>query len=114
MYSLYKNEYGIFKPIEITIRRGLRKKKSRDELIRVIIHIYIEMSQGNSLCSYLKQTKMSFLFTKQKTGEQNRSCLGKRESVTSGNREDVGKGCRRVNMVQILCTHVCKWKNETC
>jgi hypothetical protein len=26
----------------------------------------------------------------------------------------VGKGCRRVNMVQILCTHVCKWKNETC
>jgi hypothetical protein len=28
--------------------------------------------------------------------------------------EDVGKGCRRVNMVQILCIHVCKWKNETC
>jgi hypothetical protein len=24
------------------------------------------------------------------------------------------KGCRRVNMVQILYTHVCKWKNETC
>jgi hypothetical protein len=23
--------------------------------------------------------------------------------------EDVGKGYRRVNMVQILCTHVCKW-----
>jgi hypothetical protein len=23
------------------------------------------------------------------------------------------KVCRRVNMVQILCTHVCKWKNET-
>jgi hypothetical protein len=29
-------------------------------------------------------------------------------------REEVGKGCRRVNMVQILCTQVCKWKNETC
>jgi hypothetical protein len=26
----------------------------------------------------------------------------------------VGKGYRRVNMVQILCTHVCKWKNQTC
>jgi hypothetical protein len=25
----------------------------------------------------------------------------------------VGKGCRRVNMMQILCTHVFKWKNET-
>jgi hypothetical protein len=28
--------------------------------------------------------------------------------------EEVGKGCGRVNIVQILCTHVCKWKNETC
>jgi hypothetical protein len=25
-----------------------------------------------------------------------------------------GKGCGRVNMVQILCTHVYKWKNEAC
>jgi hypothetical protein len=24
------------------------------------------------------------------------------------------KGHGRVNMVQIPCTHVCKWKNETC
>jgi hypothetical protein len=28
--------------------------------------------------------------------------------------ENVGKECRRVNMLQILCTHVCKRKNETC
>jgi hypothetical protein len=28
--------------------------------------------------------------------------------------EEVGKGCRGVNTVQILCTHVCKMKNETC
>jgi hypothetical protein len=33
---------------------------------------------------------------------------------TSGSREDVGRACRRVNMVPILCTHVCKWKNEVC
>jgi hypothetical protein len=26
MYFLYKNEYRIFKPVEITIRRGLRYK----------------------------------------------------------------------------------------
>jgi hypothetical protein len=26
--------------------------------------------------------------------------------------EEMGKGCRRVNMVQILCVHVCKWKGE--
>jgi hypothetical protein len=29
---------------------------------------------------------------------------------TSGRRDDMGKACRRENMVQILCTHVCKWK----
>jgi hypothetical protein len=33
---------------------------------------------------------------------------------TNGREEDVEKGCRRVNMVPILCTNVCKWKNETC
>jgi hypothetical protein len=26
--------------------------------------------------------------------------------------ELAGKGCRRVNMVQILCTHLCKLKND--
>jgi hypothetical protein len=26
----------------------------------------------------------------------------------------VGKGCGRVNTVQILCTCVCKWKTDTC
>jgi hypothetical protein len=29
---------------------------------------------------------------------------------TSGSGEDVEKGCRRVNIVQILCTHARKWK----
>jgi hypothetical protein len=29
---------------------------------------------------------------------------------SSGRREFVEKGCRRVNKVQILHTHVCKWK----
>jgi hypothetical protein len=28
--------------------------------------------------------------------------------------EEVGKGHWRVNIEQILCTHVCKWKNDTC
>jgi hypothetical protein len=26
--------------------------------------------------------------------------------------EKIRKGCRRVNMVEILCPHACKWKNE--
>jgi hypothetical protein len=71
------------------------------------------MPQGNSLCSYLKQAKMSlfsfsfFLIQNQRTEEQNRSCLG---AGIGGKGEEVGKGYRRVNMVQILCVHVCKWK----
>jgi hypothetical protein len=27
--------------------------------------------------------------------------------------EEVEKVCRRVNMMEILCNHVGKWKNET-
>jgi hypothetical protein len=27
-----------------------------------------------------------------------------------GDGEEVRKGCKRVNMVQIPCTHICKWK----
>jgi hypothetical protein len=68
----------------------------------------MEMSQGNSLCSYLKQTKMSF-FQKQRTGRQKDPVLG----VGISGRGDIRKGCRRVNMVEIY-THVCKCKNETC
>jgi hypothetical protein len=33
---------------------------------------------------------------------------------TSGAEEVAGKGSRRVNMVQKMCTHVCKCKNDTC
>jgi hypothetical protein len=55
------------------------KKTRRDDPIRVTIHIFREMSQGNSLCRYLKQAKISFLFppTKSENREEwNSSCLG--------------------------------------
>jgi hypothetical protein len=32
----------------------------------------------------------------------------------NGMRKDVSKRFSRVNIVQILCAHVCKWKNDTC
>jgi hypothetical protein len=55
MCFLYKNEYRIFKPVEITISRLMRKEKNRgDEPIRVTIYAYMEMLQGNSLHSYFK------------------------------------------------------------
>jgi hypothetical protein len=45
-------------------------------------------------------------FQKQRTGRQNRSCLG---GVVGRGREDVRKWCKIVNMVEIY-THVCKWE----
>jgi hypothetical protein len=57
-----------------------------------------------------KETPCVAILNKQKWAEQVMSG----ELVPVGRGEDVGKGCRRVNMVQILCAHVCKWKNETC
>jgi hypothetical protein len=91
------------------VDQGRKKKNRGDELIQVILYIrntYIEMSQGNSLCSYPKQTKMSFFFHLQnwRTRGQNRSCLV--ELVPVGGREVLGKRCGRVNTVEILCTHV--------
>jgi hypothetical protein len=62
MCSLYKNECRIFKLVETTIRKVKKKKKNRgDERIWVVIHIYMEVPQGNSLCSYLKQNCHFFL-----------------------------------------------------
>jgi hypothetical protein len=51
----------------------------------------MKMSQGNSLCSYLKQIKMSFAFLLQnlRTGGRNRSCL---EGMVPRGRRRWGKG----------------------
>jgi hypothetical protein len=46
IYILYKNDYRISKPVEITIRKKGRKEKNRgEEPIQVIIHIYMEIAQ---------------------------------------------------------------------
>jgi hypothetical protein len=72
----------------------------------------MEVPQGNTLC-FLNKQKCHFIFF-YTIGEQE-GRTGPVEGVgTSGRGDEVGKGHGRVNMVQILCTHVCKWKNETC
>jgi hypothetical protein len=63
---LYKNEYRIFEPVEIIIRK---EKIRGDEPIWVIIYIYMEMYQLYTLYSDPKQTKMSFFFYKNKEQE---------------------------------------------
>jgi hypothetical protein len=67
----------------------------------------MEISQENSLCSYLKQTKMSFLFSFTKL--ENRRAAQVLPGVGyQQEREEVRKGCGRMNILQILCTHVYK------
>jgi hypothetical protein len=76
----------------------------------------MEVPQGNSLCSYLKEVKMSFLFPffcKIREQEGGTGLVSGGVVDTRGKGEKVGKGCKRVNLLQILCTHECKWKKHT-
>jgi hypothetical protein len=67
----------------------------------------MEISQVNSLRSYVKEAKMSFfLFFLYKIGEQEEQILSGVGVGTSERREEVGKECGRANRMQILCTHV--------
>jgi hypothetical protein len=52
------------------------KKIKGDKTIGVIIHIYMEISQGNFLCSYiyLKLKCHGFLLQNWRTGWKNKSC----------------------------------------
>jgi hypothetical protein len=76
------------------------------------MHIYMEISQGNSLCTILNQQKCHFYFFYKIKEQKGRTGLI-RGVGTSGKGEEEGKGCWRVNIMQILYTHVCKLKNDT-
>jgi hypothetical protein len=73
----------------------------------------MEISQGNSLCSYLyqKQAKchffLFFFFYKQEGG------TGPSQSGYTSRRDEFArKRDRRVNTVQKTCIYVCKCKND--
>jgi hypothetical protein len=57
---------------------------------------------------------MSFFFFFYKNGEQEGKTGSGWGIGTSGSGEGIKKGCKRVNMMEMLCTHVCKWINGTC
>jgi hypothetical protein len=54
-----------------------------------------------------------FILQNQRRGRLNKSCPGRRAD-TSGRAEVLGKGGRRVNLVQKMCTDVCKCQKDTC
>jgi hypothetical protein len=73
----------------------------------------MELSQGNSLYSYLKQTKILWCFLQDQRIGVGRMYLA--WGVGTRMRwKNVGRGYRRVNMLPVFCTYVYKWKNETC
>jgi hypothetical protein len=72
----------------------------------------MEMTQENSLCNYLKQKISFFSFTKSENSRAEEVLPG--GVGIRGRGEKLGNVCSRVNIVQILCTHVCKQKNDTC
>jgi hypothetical protein len=71
----------------------------------------MEMSQGNECIVSLNKQIYHLFLQKWRTGEQSRSWLW---CWYQWEGEDVEGGHRRVSVVQIRCTHVCKWKNDTC
>jgi hypothetical protein len=77
----------------------------------------MEMSQGIFLHSYLKQTKMScFLFYKIRVQEGETGPFWGEGVSTSGRGRMWRKGAE-INMMKILCTHICKetecWDGKT-
>jgi hypothetical protein len=93
--------------------RFLNLLKNRDEPTQVILHIYKAVPQDTPSVAILNKQKCHFFyFTKWETrrAEQVLSVV----VGTSGRGKEVEKGHGRVNMVQMLCTHVCKWQNDTC
>jgi hypothetical protein len=112
MYSLYKNEYRIFKPVEIIIRRGIKGVRRKIEEMNQfrLQYIYTWKCHKETFCIAIVNKNVIL-----KIKSDNRVV----EQVlpggvgTGGSREDVGKGCGRVNILQIFCTRVCKFKNET-
>jgi hypothetical protein len=75
---------------------------------------YIHGNVTRKLCSYLKQIEMSSFPLFYKIGEQEGRTGPVRGIGTSGSGKEVGKECQRVNIVQIVCTHVCRWKKGAC
>jgi hypothetical protein len=100
------------------------KRIRGDKPIGVIEHTYMEIPQGTPCLATVISNKQKchiflfifFLFSSTKS--ENRSVEqvlpGVRELIPVGMGKVMGKGGRRVNMVQKMCKHVSKCKNDTC
>jgi hypothetical protein len=76
-------------------------------------YTYIWKRHKGTPCITILNTKIVFLLTKSEN-RRVKQVLSQGAGTSEGGFENVDKGCGRMNMVQILYTHVCKWKIETC
>jgi hypothetical protein len=72
----------------------------------------MDMPQGNSLFGYLKQKYHFFCKIRKREGGTGPAWWGEVSTPVQG--EGMRKGCKRVNMVQMLCMCECKQKKDTC
>jgi hypothetical protein len=79
-------------------------------------NIYIhDLPQDTPHVAILNKQKCHFFsFTKSENRRAEQVLPGGGGVGTRRRCKEVGKGCGRVNMVQILCTYVCKLKNRAC
>jgi hypothetical protein len=96
------------------------KKIRGDKLVGVIIHIYMEISQGNSLCSYpylkLKCQVFSFylfFFIFYKIREQKGGTSPEGGAGINGRGRVLGKNGKEGEYGTKMCIHVSKCKNDT-
>jgi hypothetical protein len=76
----------------------VERRNRGDEPMWVIIHRYMEMSQGNSCTGILSKQNVFFSKTKNR--------MVKQFLFRGWYHWDIRKGCRRVNMAEILGVHV--------
>jgi hypothetical protein len=101
-----KNEYRIFKPVENHHNKGIKVERSKIKGMNEfrLQYIYTWKCHNETPCkAILNKQKCNFFY-------KNREREGKTSPVwgagTSGREEDIRKGCRRENVVEILCTYV--------
>jgi hypothetical protein len=89
MYFLYKNEYRIYKPVEITIRRGPRLKGEKQRWTNFIFKL--KFHKETPCITIFNKQKWHFVFFYKVWEQEGRIGLFW-EIGTSGKGKDVGKG----------------------
>jgi hypothetical protein len=72
----------------------------------------MEMSQCNTCIAILSKQKCAVFFNYKNKEQKVQTGVVWEVGIIEG--EDIRKGCGRMNMMEILFTHVCKWKNDAC